>query len=81
MNEYGKIKKSIMTALAEAIRGKTGGTELLTLDQMVTEIEGIEVGGTIPENARLYYVGNANSEVNMGSLSIESSAVGTLQEG
>lgn len=39
----GLIEK--LTALAEAIRGKTGGTELLTLDQMVTEIEGIEVGG------------------------------------
>ena len=34
-----------MTAIAEAIRGKTGKTAALTLDQMVTEIEGI-TGGT-----------------------------------
>ena len=34
-----------MTAIAEAIRAKTGKTAALTLDQMVTEIEGIS-GGT-----------------------------------
>lgn len=34
-----------MTAIADAIRGKTGGTEPLTLDQMATEIAGIQVGG------------------------------------
>ena len=33
---------SKMTAIANAIRGKTGGTNLLTLEQMATEIEGIE---------------------------------------
>lgn len=35
-----------LKAIANAIRGKTGGTEELTLDQMATAIEGIEVGGT-----------------------------------
>lgn len=34
-----------LTAIADAIRGKTGGTGLLTLDQMATEISGIEAGG------------------------------------
>lgn len=34
-----------LTAIAEAIRGKTGGTEALTLDQMAAEIAGIETGG------------------------------------
>jgi hypothetical protein len=34
-----------LTAIANAIREKTGKTESLTLDQMVTEITGIEVGG------------------------------------
>lgn len=43
-------------------------------------VEAAEAGG-IPENARLYYVGNAISEFDMGSLSFTSSAVGTLQEG
>ena len=38
-------------------------------------------GGGIPENARLYYVGNAVSEFDMGAFSFESSAVGELQEG
>lgn len=35
-----------LTAIANAIREKTGGTELLTLDQMPTEIAGIETGGS-----------------------------------
>ena len=34
-----------LTAIADAIRGKTGGTDGLTLDQMATEIAGIEAGG------------------------------------
>lgn len=34
-----------LTAIADAIRGKTGKTEEMTLDQMVTEIDGIQVGG------------------------------------
>lgn len=34
-----------MTAIADAIRGKTGKTEELTLDQMATEIAGITSGG------------------------------------
>ena len=38
-----------MTAIADAIRGKTGTTELLTLDDMPTMIEGISTGGDIPE--------------------------------
>lgn len=66
-----------LTAIADAIRGKTGKEDSLTLEQMVTEIEGIEAGG-IPENARLYYVGNAVSEFNKGLLDTESSAVGEL---
>ena len=34
-----------LEAIGEAIRGKTGGSELLTLDQMAAEIEGLEIGG------------------------------------
>ena len=34
-----------MTAIADAIRGKTGGTDALTLDQMPEAIAGIESGG------------------------------------
>ena len=38
-----------MTAIADAIRGKTGKTDSLTLDQMATEIAGIETGGGFPQ--------------------------------
>lgn len=34
-----------LKAIADAIRGKTGKTDGLTLDQMPTEIEGIQSGG------------------------------------
>lgn len=34
-----------LTNIADAIRGKTGKTEEMTLDQMATEIAGIETGG------------------------------------
>lgn len=34
-----------LTAIADAVRAKTGGTELLTLDQMAAEIAGISGGG------------------------------------
>ena len=34
-----------LTAIGDAIRAKTGGSEKLTLDQMPTEIEGIQTGG------------------------------------
>ena len=34
-----------MTALADAIRGKTGGTTSMTIDQMTDAVKGIESGG------------------------------------
>lgn len=40
---------SKMTAIADAIREKTGGTGTLTLDQMAEEIAGLEIGETVPE--------------------------------
>ena len=36
-----------LSAIGNAIRNKTGGTELLTLDAMPTEIESIQTGGTV----------------------------------
>ena len=38
-----------LSAIANAIRSKTGGTDALTLDQMATEIAGIETGGGTPD--------------------------------
>lgn len=35
-----------LTAIGDAIRGKTGGTDALTLDRMAAEIAGIEAGGS-----------------------------------
>ena len=38
-----------LTAIGNAIREKTGGTDLLTLDQMPAEISNIQGGGTVEE--------------------------------
>ena len=48
-----------LTAIGDAIRSKTGGTEKLTLDAMPTEIENIQTGGDLPEEAFLIS-GNCN---------------------
>lgn len=38
---------SKMTAIADAIRAKTGGTDALTLDGMAEAVAGIEAGGSV----------------------------------
>lgn len=43
-----------MTAIADAIRAKTGGTGALTLDQMAVEIDGIQGGGGSDGNYSYY---------------------------
>lgn len=47
-----------LTAIADAIRGKTGNTEEMTLDQMATEIAGIQAGGGGDETALFVAVNN-----------------------
>lgn len=42
---WKKIDDTKLTAIADAIRGKTGGTDEITLDAMPTEIAAIETGG------------------------------------
>ena len=41
-----------MTAIADAIRAKTGGTELLGLDAMAQAIAALETGGGLPANIK-----------------------------
>ena len=45
------IEESTLTAIGNAIRGKTGGTELIAPLNMPTEINGISTGTTLPEEA------------------------------
>ncbi len=49
-----------LTAIADAIRGKTGKTEAMTLDRMPTEIQGIETGGG--EDFLVAYMNNTLTE-------------------
>ena len=45
------IEESTLTAIGNAIRGKTGGTDLIAPLNMPTEINGISTGTTLPEEA------------------------------
>ena len=45
------IEESTLTAIGDAIRGKTGGTDLIAPLNMPTEINGISTGTTLPEEA------------------------------
>ena len=53
-----------LTAIADAIRGKTGKTDGMTLDQMVTEIEGIQTGGGGGDTTALFVEVNNNEITN-----------------
>ena len=54
-----------LTAIADAIRGKTGKTEEMTLDQMVTEIAGIQIGGGGDISAFLSLLDKSCTEINL----------------
>ena len=80
------ISQERMEELANSIRAKTGKTELLTVEGMVTEINSIEAGSSsasmFASNASgilpTVYRGTANSTL---ALEFETSATGALQEG
>lgn len=46
--EYGKIRKSLLTGIADAIRAKKDTTAIFTPEQMAVEIEGIVTGDDLP---------------------------------
>lgn len=76
-SEYIPIKRETVKAFADEARRIAGVEGEVTTDEMLA-IFGSAQGG-IPENARLYYVGNANSTFMCDGL-FKSSAVGTLSE-
>ena len=62
-----------LTSIADAIRGKTGGTDPLTLDQMATEIAGIEAGGGGSDALELIYhttFSLEESQIDVGKVNI-----------
>lgn len=48
MEQYGLIRKELMTGIADAIRAKKKTTAILTPEQMAAEIEGIITGDDLP---------------------------------
>ena len=72
-----KISGERLKGFADQARRLGEVTGELTPEQIEDTLSGVELGG-IPENARLYYVGYANSEF---TLNFTSSATGELQEG
>ena len=51
-----------LTAIANAIRTKTGKTNAMTLDEMVTEISSISVGGSSNVDNKRYFVKDTKRE-------------------
>ena len=70
MNEYGKIKKSIMSEVAEEIRKAAGLSRELKPAEMIYWLK------------RIIYLpqGHANSEFELSTLAMNSTASGTLPE-
>lgn len=70
-----------LTAIADAIRAKTGKTDGLTLEQMATEIEGIKTEGIVlADNERIYRVATATRVTYVPIITSSRSAVGELVE-
>ena len=46
------IDETKLSAIGDAIRSKTGNSELLTVDEMPTEIESIEGGEPLTQNQK-----------------------------
>ena len=66
-----------LTAIAEAIRGKTGGTDLLTLDQMATAIASIQTGINAEEITIAMDASNAPAVRNIFIAAMDASDVTT----
>lgn len=85
--EYGKIRKSLLTAIADAIRAKKDTTAFFTPEQMAVEIESIVTGDT-PVSSQMFMSSASGTLPNVTramaasqyTLTFESSAIGTLQE-
>lgn len=66
-----------LTNIAEAIRGKTGGTDLLTLDEMATAIASIQTGINAEEITIAMDASNANAVRNIFIAAMDASDVTT----
>ena len=61
-----------LAAIANAIRGKTGSSEAMTLDQMATAINGIETGGSSGgSGGSAFYSGSFTPTENVLSIEID----------
>lgn len=69
-----------LTAIADAIRGKTGGTDKLTLDQMPAEIAGIEAGGGGEVSSEQLTAMRIMSRLETGVLNIENLGIDQLEK-
>lgn len=69
---FYSIRRKELTDIADAIRAKTGKTDSMTLEQMLAEIGSIT--GALPANAKLCYLGKADTTAT-NIIDAESSAV------
>jgi hypothetical protein len=74
-----------LASVADAIRAKAGTTGKMAFPaDFKSVVDGIQTGGSgelvLPDNARLYYVGMAESTLNANVLRIETTATAVLTE-
>lgn len=79
-NDY-QITRNTMDDIAEEVQRITGTTDKMTTAQIVTGLQSVTDGSGLPPNAKLYYVGNAESNQDASSFGFKSSAVGETTEG
>jgi hypothetical protein len=78
MAEYYRIKGETVVSLADEAR-RLGNVEGVLLPaQMKVIFAGVTGTGDLPENARVYYVGNAKSAMDFANLNAEITASGTI---
>ena len=70
MSEY-LIQEETLTGIADAIRGKTGGTDPVAVSDMAAQIEGIQAGGG---DIDAFIDGSIGGEVNRNVVSVKGNA-------
>ena len=78
-----QIERTTMDDIAEEVQRITGTEYKMSTTQIIDALQGIDNSGggetTIPENARLYYVGSADSAFDLSNLRFNSSVDGTTE--
>lgn len=74
------IAKAILDAVAKQIMRLTDSTAKVKPEEFEAKLESVEKGTALPDNARVYYVGSAESTLEVSLLNFESITIGEVTE-